>query len=427
MASNVLNLAPQLFKKRVELNKFTGRFISDHPYQSTVQNWKLSNRMIHEIGVTNETPTVKWIDNLEMFKSAVNIISDKVAIAVHCKSTARYSYLGIVSVLVISTVDVDYVIDCFALHSDIYELLSPVFRNPKILKIVFQGNFLPALQRDFNLFSVGVICVEELYCIYEQTDCVSKLSRIVSVLFGKELECVQSDEWYQRPLDWKLLLQVGKESFYILKTWHYLRLELIETVSSIPFSKSQEACLQIYEFPEVKPVLSSLPSSLQHLLKLPEKMLLFESLFKWRDEVARDVDIISPLIVSDAILGVICRVVPKSIDSINVIIPSSSHLSHEAISKLLEILERESSRIPESIRSSTTSQPIHTGKPVWYAPTFNVSNSERRRNRRKNQKLRNQLNQIQGIPKQSFKRHRGPSDLIRRQERKKAYLLAKYS
>jgi hypothetical protein len=75
-------------------------------------------------------------------------------------------YLDCMSLLQVSCVHNDYVVDNFLMFPCVKDKLESIFMNPRILKLVFSEHDVRAFVRDHKVYSVGVIDVQEVCSKY---------------------------------------------------------------------------------------------------------------------------------------------------------------------------------------------------------------------------------------------------------------------
>src|SRR6185369_1774462 len=85
-------------------------------------------------------------------------------IAVDCEYAPHYdSLIPFISLIQMSTKRHTYLIDPLLVWDCLHEYLQPIFADPTIMKVFFCGvNDILGLQRDFQIFCVGVVDAQEL-------------------------------------------------------------------------------------------------------------------------------------------------------------------------------------------------------------------------------------------------------------------------
>jgi len=118
-------------------------------------------------------------------------------IAVDLEHHDRHSYLGLLSLMQISTREKDWVVDTLKPWRHQLEILNEVFANPNILK-VFHGSFMDMiwLQRDLGLYIVG------LFDTYHAAETLHYQSRGLAYLLKRFVD-FDADKKYQRA-DWRI-------------------------------------------------------------------------------------------------------------------------------------------------------------------------------------------------------------------------------
>jgi ribonuclease D len=322
---------PDFLARRVRLNKFDGQFATTHPLQSVIERWQLTDSVIG-FEMERDIIKVKWIDSEKALESTRDELKVEQLIAVDAEFNNEDSFLGMICVLQLSTKVCDYVIDCLKLHNYIYTYLGPIFRDPTITKLVFSGNDLPLLQRDFQMFSAGVIDIQEVYAQFDPSERNISLQRMVEKLFGVQTDKLgQFADWHHRPLHGELLAYAAKDAYYLLLSWSMLVSLVGDKLKRFDFSRSREESLKLYRFPKTLSVQSSwenvnkkLHPDIKTIFNNHHNFELFEMLHEWRNRLAKDMDYNIRNLISDPELGLIGRARPKQESNLLLLHPQSS-------------------------------------------------------------------------------------------------------
>jgi exosome complex exonuclease RRP6 len=138
-----------------------GREQYPHPYQTEIESYKYPPSMYIKSDPTPYTPfestTATFVDTPEALAAMLAELKTAKEIAVDLEHHDNRSYIGIVSLMQISTRDKDWIVDTLKPWRRQLECLNEVFADPSILK-VFQGAFMDIiwLQRDLGLYVVGL-------------------------------------------------------------------------------------------------------------------------------------------------------------------------------------------------------------------------------------------------------------------------------
>ncbi|KAL8474285.1 hypothetical protein ACS0TY_030930 [Phlomoides rotata] len=198
-----------------------------------------------------------WIETEAQLRELVEVLNSERVFAVDTEQHSLRSFLGFTSLVQISTISKDYLVDTIVLH-DVMGLLRPVFANPGICK-VFHGadNDVLWLQRDFHIYVVN------LFDTAKACDILSKPQRSLAYLL--ETCCsvatnklLQREDWRRRPLPEEMIHYARGDAHYLLHITYCLCLELkqVKIENSPPGDKfhflleasrrSNATCLQLF-------------------------------------------------------------------------------------------------------------------------------------------------------------------------------------
>lgn len=268
-----------------------------HPSWEEIHDWKLKQSMLitERLREPRRTVFVETERQLKELKESQLEWWNEFAI-----DTESYSgtYFPSIMLIQISSCDTDYVIDAIALHSKIHQYLHKFFNDPNILKICHSCNDIIPLQRNFDIFPVGMIDTQEAYFMYEGKTKQIGLANMAKILLDIEMnKSGQMADWSFRPLHPDLIEYAAKDTQILFKCWIALKEKF--TPSGIP------------DFPLIKQRLKETISSRQkqtataawdsyraraHNQNLGQfitqgQEALFMELHDWRDKIARQVDV----------------------------------------------------------------------------------------------------------------------------------------
>lgn len=478
-------LYPGLMDKRVRLNQFDGMFVASHPYESIVQKWKLSYRMC-TVNSFSRAINIKLVDTTEDLIEACSDMMESLDLSVDTESNTSDSYLGMICTIQVSTTTTDYIIDALKLHRNIHEYLSPIFRNSSILKLFHSGNDLPILQRDFQIFCVGVINTQEAFHYLHPEYSQVSFQKMVKELCGHECnKTAQLADWRKRPLHLELQQYAAADTFYLLKCWSIMKEKLSSSLSTIPWSTSRLECLKLYTYPKqlssqsswVK-VNSKLSVDLKAIFDTSENLNLFIELHQWRLRGAQLLDCNVQRLVSDHDLAFIGRARPQTESNLVSLCPKSRNWPglfkealfeeirhHETIklnsggTRSVQLLEEEivpepklkymeedfdvqfhvtiEERLGDGIISPSDCVEVPSNcvesssdcveNSLQFLPTRNVPNRVKKMNLKHNRNLKNNLRQEQGEVPIKYKRNRGLNSRIKHALRYKTFLTSHHS
>jgi exosome complex exonuclease RRP6 len=132
-----------------------------HPYQTEIESYEYPQSM-YQVSEPQpytpfETTTATFVDTPEALATMLAELKTAKEIAVDLEHHDNRSYVGLVSLMQISTRKKDWIVDTLKPWRRDLECLNEVFADPNIIK-VFHGSFMDIiwLQRDLGLYVVGL-------------------------------------------------------------------------------------------------------------------------------------------------------------------------------------------------------------------------------------------------------------------------------
>ncbi|KAF1956510.1 hypothetical protein CC80DRAFT_59277 [Byssothecium circinans] len=301
-----------------------------HPYQAEIEAYEYPPDMYEQstpqLYPPFETTSATFVDTPEALATMLAELKTAKEIAVDLEHHDNRSYVGIVSLMQISTREKDWIIDTLKPWRRRLECLNEVFADPNILKVL-HGSFMDIiwLQRDLGLYVVG------LFDTYHAARALGYTGAGLSFLLDKFVDFkankqYQLADWRIRPLSPELLEYARADTHFLLYIKDSMRNELVEKSDfSDPeknkvqdvLEKSKEYALQRYEHP-VYDYESGQGSHGWHkqLTRTPaqftpQQFAIYRAVHRWRDDLARREDE-SPLFImpNHAILSV-ARYMPE--------------------------------------------------------------------------------------------------------------------
>ena len=302
---------PLLTQKPHAITSLEKREDGTHPYLAEIQQYTYPTAMYTYAEPIQyhpfESTTAVMVDSEEAVQAMLEELKQAKEIAIDLEHHDQRSYIGIVSLMQISTRDKDWIVDTLKPWRRKLQCLNEVFANPAIIKVL-HGAFMDVmwLQRDLGLYLVGLF--DTHYACralgYPGGSYAYLLKRFCNVEAQKQYQLA---DWRIRPLPQELFDYARSDTHYLLYIFDHLRNELI-TKSN--FSKpnhegdkindvlirSSETALQVYEHPTYDTELGQGPGGwYKMLVRTPalltkEQFSVFRAVHKWRDDVARAQD-----------------------------------------------------------------------------------------------------------------------------------------
>ncbi|KNG52667.1 exosome complex exonuclease rrp [Stemphylium lycopersici] len=292
-----------------------GREQYPHPYQTEIEEYDYPSA-VYEYSEPQqykpfESTTATFVDTPEALATMLSELKTAKEIAIDLEHHDNRSYIGIVSLMQISTRDKDWIIDTLKPWRRKLECLNQVFADPSILKVI-HGAFMDImwLQRDLGLYVVG------LFDTYHAARALGYPGGSLAYLLERHVKFTaqkqyQLADWRIRPLGPELFEYARADTHFLLYVYDNMRNELIEKSDfSNPeknkvqhvLQKSKEVALQRYEHPVYDSekglgiggwykLISRTPVQFT-----PQQFSVFRAVHKWRDDLGRKEDE-SPLFI----------------------------------------------------------------------------------------------------------------------------------
>ncbi|XP_074501251.1 exosome complex component 10 [Sebastes fasciatus] len=270
-----------------------------HPYRYELDHFTTPESLLSKPEPQMYKPMAEtkcsFIDTLEDLVALNEKLCKLPEFAVDLEHHSYRSFLGLTSLMQISTREEDFIIDTIELRSELY-ILNEAFTDPAIVK-VFHGadSDIEWLQRDFGLYVVN------LFDTHQASRALNLARHSLDHLL-KHFCSVDTDKRYQladwriRPLPEEMVQYARTDTHYLPYIYDRVRAQLLERNHSQPgllqsvWNKSKDISLKKY----VKPIYTE-----ESYLELQRKqkrsfntqqLAAFRLLFAWRDKLARQED-----------------------------------------------------------------------------------------------------------------------------------------
>ncbi|PRP87893.1 hypothetical protein PROFUN_02630 [Planoprotostelium fungivorum] len=257
-----------------------------HPYETEIKALQFHPRQLapcqEMIYWPIEAKTYHFVQTKEQLEELANLLNHIPEFAVDLEAHNFRTYQTIVCLMQISTRMDDFIIDTLALRSHMH-LLNPAFTNPNVVKANF-GIYV------VNMFDTGQA---SRILEYPKFSLAYLLSFYCNVNADKQFQLA---DWRVRPLTAEMLKYAREDTHYLLYIYDRMRNELINrsTLESdllrLVWERSRELCLLTYEKPMMTETSHLGIYNRYNLVYNPPQMRVFQRLFKWRDDIAREED-----------------------------------------------------------------------------------------------------------------------------------------
>ncbi|KAK4999529.1 exosome nuclease subunit [Elasticomyces elasticus] len=282
-----------------------------HPYQHEIEQYSFPSSTYEQAEPIPYKPfastTATFVDTEEAVEEMLRELKNAKEIAIDLEHHDTRSYIGIVSLMQISTRDRDWIVDTLKPWRQKLECLNEVFADPRILKVLHGAHMdIIWLQRDLGLYIVG------LFDTHHAARALGYTGGSLAFLLKKFIDFdaqkqYQTADWRIRPLPQEMFDYARSDTHFLLYVFDNMRNELIAASDfSIPnherdklhdvLVKSTETALQRYEHPLYDSVYGLGPAGWYRMLaRTPalfdkEQFAVFRAIHEWRDKVAREQD-----------------------------------------------------------------------------------------------------------------------------------------
>ncbi|KAH7393962.1 ribonuclease H-like domain-containing protein [Phaeosphaeria sp. MPI-PUGE-AT-0046c] len=301
-----------------------------------------------------ETTTATFVDTPEALASMLAELKTAKEIAVDLEHHDNRSYIGMVSLMQISTRDKDWIVDTLKPWRRKLECLNEVFADPNILKVL-HGAFMDIiwLQRDLGLYIVGLFDTYHAARSlgYPGGSLAYLLERFVQFKAQKQYQLA---DWRVRPLGKELFEYARADTHFLLYVYDNMRNELVEKSDfSDPernkvqdvLRKSKEVALQRYENPIYDTQLGSGALGWHKLvLRTPvqfttQQFSVFRAVHQWRDNLSRKEDESPLFIMPNHAVFSIARAMPADKAALFNAIQHVSHIIRVKADELVAVIQ----------------------------------------------------------------------------------------
>lgn len=280
-----------------------------HPYQKEIEDYQYPSLVYTKADpipyLPFESTTAIFVDTPEALEEMMAELKTAKEIAIDLEHHDTRTYIGIVSLMQISTRNKDWIVDTLKPWRRRLQCLNEVFADPSILKVL-HGAYMDAiwLQRDLGLYLVGLFDTHHASRAlgYSGGSLAFLLQKFVNFNAQKQY---QMADWRIRPLPQELFDYARSDTHFLLYIYDNMRNELVDKSSFDDpeqdrilrvLEKSKETALQTYENPIYDAKEGSGPMGwYKALYRNPnafnkEQFSVFKAVHQWRDTVARQQD-----------------------------------------------------------------------------------------------------------------------------------------
>ena len=204
-------------------------YFATHPYEKQIKQLKLlpwqQEAPAPSVFMSTEEIKCTYIDKVGQLEKLAEVLLEQREFAVDLEHHSMHSFQGFVCLMQISTRSQDYIVDCLAVRSHMWKLLSS-FANVNIMKVLHGASSdIEWLQRDFGLYVVNMF---DTGLAAQQLGMAHGLGKVLGS-FGITVDKkYQTADWRQRPLSIDMLKYARLDTHYLLTAADKLRLSLMQ-------------------------------------------------------------------------------------------------------------------------------------------------------------------------------------------------------
>ncbi|KAF2033233.1 exosome complex exonuclease-like protein Rrp6 [Setomelanomma holmii] len=336
-----------------------GREQYPHPYQTEIETYDYPSSVYEHAEPIPyppfESTTATFVDTPEAVAAMLAELKTAKEIAIDLEHHDNRSYIGMVSLMQISTRQKDWIVDTLKPWRRKLECLNEVFADPSILKVL-HGAYMDImwLQRDLGLYVVGLFDTHHAARSlgYPGGSLAYLLERHVQFKAQKQHQLA---DWRVRPLTEDLFEYARGDTHFLLYVYDNLRNELVaKSDFSNPeknkvgdvLQKSKETALQRYEHPIYDSELG-LGSMGWHklIMRFPtqftaQQFAVFRAVHQWRDKLSRQEDESPLFIMPNHAVFSIARAMPVDKAALFNAIQHVSHIIRAKADELVNVITK---------------------------------------------------------------------------------------
>ncbi|KAL7928754.1 ribonuclease H-like domain-containing protein [Trichoderma chlorosporum] len=332
-----------------------------HPYEPEISNMQYPDRVFQVLDPIPPQPvestTATWVDTYEGVVDMLKELKEAKEIAVDLEHHDFRTYVGLVSLLQISTREKDWIVDTLKPWRHKLQVLNEVFADPTIVK-VFHGAYMDMvwLQRDLGLYVNG------LFDTFFASDALHYSSRSLAFLLSKFVNFeadkrYQLADWRIRPLPEEMMYYARSDTHYLLYIYDRIRNDLVQLsdrtkpekdLISIVLKKSRELSLSRHENLEFNEETGEGSRGWYNfVLKNPhfayksDQFAVFRALWKWRDTTARTEDENPNFVLGTSNLTEIARTNPPDAKALHSLLPLTAPLARSKVNQIWSQIQEE--------------------------------------------------------------------------------------
>ncbi|MCJ1285057.1 exosome nuclease subunit [Xylographa opegraphella] len=300
-----------------------------------------------------DSTTATFVDTVEGVEAMLADLRNAKEIAIDLEHHDTHSYIGLVSLMQVSTREKDWVVDTLKPWREELQMLNEVFADPAILKVL-HGAFMDIiwLQRDLGLYIVGLFDTyhASVSLNYPRHSLAWLLSKFANFNAQKQY---QTADWRLRPLPEQMFKYARSDTHFLLNIYDHMRNELIDgsetrsesgNLVNTVLEESKKVALRKYERELYDTECGMGATGWYNMLnRTPalfsrEQFSIFRAVHRWRDDIARRYDESLNFIMPKIVIYNIAREMPVELPALLACSHPISRFMHGHIIELLAIV-----------------------------------------------------------------------------------------
>ena len=353
-----------------------------HPYEDEIRAYSypacVHERASPQQPLPFDSTTAAFVDTEDALTEMLDELKAAKEIAIDLEHHDYHSYIGLVSLVQISTRDRDWVVDTLKPWRRKLEVLNEVFADPSILKVCHGAHMdVIWLQRDLGLYLVGLFDTHHAARVlgYTGKSLAFLLKKFVNFDAQKQY---QTADWRIRPLPNEMLDYARSDTHFLLYIYDCMRNELLDKTAKKTtegqerdciddvLQSSKEYCLQRYHHPIYNNSISGRGGWAATLTRhagrfSQEQVAVFAKLHRWRDETARDEDESVQYVMPNHVLISIAGTLPTNTPTLLAVSHPISPIvkkHSEAIQELIREAKADAANWPDMVTVISAQQPL---------------------------------------------------------------------
>ena len=326
-----------------------------HPYELEIRKYRYPSKIYGNRAPIEPLPfestIATWVDTMDKVHEMLAELKQAEEIAIDLEHHENRTYIGLVSLMQISTRNKDWIVDTLKPWREELQILNEVLADPNIVK-VFHGAQMDViwLQRDLGLYLVG------LFDTYHASRSLGYPKHSLAFLLKKFVNFdaqkqYQMADWRIRPLSEEMFNYARADTHFLLYVYDNMKNELLAKANGGPaliddvLEESKKVALQRYEWPVYDSNFGLGERGWYYMLvKTPavfskEQFAVFRAVHRWRDQVARKDDESPAYLVSTATLFNIARDMPSTLPALQAHLTRKIDSISSRVSELLKVVQ----------------------------------------------------------------------------------------